>query len=94
MSDEMATAVWFLATEPARARRILDRHRPDDDGRCRYCRRASNPCPDCKLSGWALRALDVVESLSGSEWWAWRDVVPARDAGPASTGERWRQGTA
>jgi hypothetical protein len=62
MSDEMATAVWFLATEPARARRILDRHCPDDDGRCRSCRHASNPCLECQVSGWALRALDIAES--------------------------------
>jgi len=62
MSDGVATAVWFLAIEPARAHRILDRHRADDDGRCPICRHRSNPCPDCQLSGWALRALDVAET--------------------------------
>ncbi len=62
MNDGVATAVWFLAIEPARAHRILDRHRADDDGRCPICRHRSNPCPDCQLSGWALRALDVAES--------------------------------
>lgn len=58
----MATAVWFMATEPARAHRVLDRHRADADGRCSICRHRSNPCPDCQLAGWALRALDVAES--------------------------------
>jgi hypothetical protein len=75
----MATAVWFLATEPARARRVLDRHCPDDDGRCRSCRHASNPCPECQLSGWALRALGVVESQSDSESSTWREAASGRD---------------